>query len=416
MKINKLTIHKPKIPFDGLLVFLVFFFNNETLSNNLCLFMEQPTRIVTVAAVLYAVYRIIRYKDCLKVKPALFSIILILLVTVALIIDGSFTNGYMLLIMGIVNGTIIALFIPFKRFSELFIKISFFMSVASLLFTYLLKPLLRFAPFLFVKVTNSAGISFYDAHICYVNTAPRFFRNYGIFREPGVFAIILCFSIALVLFANPESFSRKKTYIYIGVFAVALISTFSTTGYVAALMIVLTALISRNNRTVSRGTILMIFVFVVLIAVYLFFFENMENPFEKFDSSSKSYSSYEYRIETIINGISVSFMQPIGYGLQKGISALQNANSLKTYHNTSTWISMSVYLGIPYFLLCAVAFFEFFRKKAGSMLLFLPFFLLLSGEALVYNSLIYVFIMYGMTARETSYSRLDSRSEIEEKQ
>ena len=406
MKINKLTIRKPKIPLDGILVFLIFFFNNETLSNNLCLFMEQPTRIATVAAAIYAVYRIIRYRDLIKVKVALFSVLLIALVIVALIIDGSYTNGYMLLIMGILNGAILALFIPFERFSELFIKISFFMSAASLLFTYPLKPIMRFAPFLFPRLTNSAGLVFYDAHLCYVNTNAKFFRNYGIFREPGVFAIVLCFSIALLVFAKPESFSRKKSLIYTVVFAVTLISTFSTTGYVAAMMIALISVFSRNSRGVSRSSIILVIAFVALVAAYLFFFENLENPFDKFNNASDSYSSYRYRIETIVNGVAISLRQPQGYGLQKGIYALQNANSLKSYHNTSTWISMSVYLGVPYFLLCAVSFFEFFRKKTNSMILFLPFFLLLSGEAMVYNALIYAFIMYGMTAKVSRSSRL----------
>lgn len=399
MKIKKLTIRKPKIPFDGIIVFLILFFNNETLSNNLCLFMEQPTRIVTFAAVLYALYRIIRYRDLIKVKVALFSLLLIALVIVALIIDGSYTNGYMLLIMGILNGTILALFIPFERFSELFIKATIFMSAASLLFTYILKPVMRFFPFLFPRVTNSAGIVFYDAHICYVNTSARFFRNYGIFREPGIFAIVLCFSIVLVIFAKPKNFSRKKTLIYFSVFAITLISTFSTTGYVAALLIALAAMISQNNRGVSRSSIIMVIAFVALVVVYLFFFENLENPFEKFNNTSDSYSSYRYRIETIVNGTVLSLRQPMGYGLQKGIYALQNANSLKSYHNTSTWIAMSVYLGIPYFLLCLVSFLGFFVKKTKSMIVFLPFFLLLSGEAMLYNAMIYAFIMYGMTAK-----------------
>lgn len=359
--------------------------------------MEQPVRLATAFLLGFSVYRIVRYRDMIKLRILLLTLFLSACIVVALVIDGSYTNGYVLLLMGVLNGAIVTSFITVERFYELYIKIISFLAVVSMVCTYLLKPLMSRMTFFFIPVTNSAGIPFYDAHLCYVHSGAGYIRNYGIFREPGVYAIFLCLGLAFLIFGGESRITGKKRLFFIVTLALTLISTFSTTGYVALLMIALAAVLTRRVSNSKKLTVLAITAFIVMILAFLFVSQGFENPLDKFNSSSRAYSSFLFRMETIVQGAYLSLIQPFGYGIQRGIEALRQAFTLSEYHNTSTWVSMSVYLGVPYFITCLITVFQFFRGKMKSWLLFIPFFLLLSGETLLYNPFVYVLAMYGVT-------------------
>ena len=96
-------------------------------------------------------------------------------------------------------------------------------------------------------MVNTSGMSFYNLFIVVI---PKIYyyssimvRNFGLFREPGVYQmyIILALIIQLFIFSKPN---LKITIMYI----LVLISTFSTTGYIALLLLLGTYMVKRNKN------------------------------------------------------------------------------------------------------------------------------------------------------------------------
>ena len=92
-----------------------------------------------------------------------------------------------------------------------------------------------------ILLENSAGSSEYSLILYTINGGPSvsqelygsLFRNSGCAWEPGLFSVMLCIAILFNIFQNKKIiFSKRLT-----VLTIALITTFSTTGYVMGIII-----------------------------------------------------------------------------------------------------------------------------------------------------------------------------------
>lgn len=386
-------MQKERIPIVlKVLLFLVLFFNNETLSNNLCTFVKQPTQYVSALIITYVFCYIIIHKEVLRAfnRNAFILVILFAIFTTGSYMrDSGFTNGYILLILALVSAFSLSILLEFKKFAVLFVWYMYTLSIISLVCTYILK---YFAPFLrgiFKIVTNSADVSFYNMYVCYVYSGGMYYRNFGIFREPGVYAIFLCIAIIFILLYKDE-FPQKTFTCVLFVLIGTLISTFSTTSYIALFMIIIWyGLINRQLETKY-----VIAAFLTIIILMWLSDNYIANPLEKLSSNS---SSMQYRMETIITGIELMTEKPFGYGILRGINAMSSNFGLKNYHNTSTWVAIGVYLGVPFLLTSFVSLLRFCKKRLGSIFLIIPIVLVLSGEMLIYNPFVYLLCFYGAT-------------------
>lgn len=375
-----------------LLLLLVLFFNNETLSNNLCTFVKQPTQYVSALLIVYFLYYIITHREVLRafnrnafILVTLFTIF----IPVSYMRDSGFTNGYILLILAVMSAFSLSIMLEFKKFAILFVWYMSALSVISLVCTYILKYMTPFLGGVFKIVTNSAGVSFYNMYACYVYSGKMYYRNFGIFREPGVYAIFLCIAIIFVLLYK-EELSRKAFTSILFILIGTLISTFSTTSYIALFMIIIWYGLINRRLEIKH----VVAAFLAIILLMWFSDSYVANPLEKLNSDS---SSMQYRMETIITGIELMTEKPFGYGILRGINAMSSNYSLKYYHNTSTWVAIGVYLGIPFLLTSFITLLRFCKKRLGSVFLVIPIVLVLSGEMLIYNPFVYILCFYGAT-------------------
>lgn len=384
---------KERIP-TGLkmLLFFVLFFNNETLSNNLCTFVKQPTQYVSALLIVYFLYYIITHRGILRAfnrNAFILVTLFVIFIEASYMRDSGFTNGYILLILAVMSAFSLSIMLEFKKFAILFVWYMSALSVISLLCTYILKYVAPFLGGIFKIVTNSAGVSFYNMHVCYVYSGKMYYRNFGIFREPGVYAIFLCIAIIFILLYK-EELSRKAFTSILFILIGTLVSTFSTTSYIALFMIIIWY--GLINRRLEIKYVVAAFLAIILL---MWFSDSyIANPLKKLSSDS---SSMQYRMETIITGIKLMAEKPFGYGILRGINAMSSNYSLKKYHNTSTWVAIGVYLGIPFLLASFITFLRFCKKRLGSIFLVIPIVLLLSGEMLIYNPFVYILCFYGAT-------------------
>lgn len=373
--------------FFKVMLFLLLVFNNETLANNLCSFVYQPTQYVVAIILICVVISSIsqdRFRYFNK-NLCLAAAFLVCCIGCVAVFDSA-RNGYNVLGVALIATVAIVSFVEIEDFALFYIDSITCLSVYSLVCTYVLK----FFTSGFGVVSNSSGVSFYNYGLCYVHIGNSYYRNFGLFREPGVFAYFICMAIVLLLTINTNNENRRRDSFSLIVLIITLISTFSTTGYLAlAVIIVWLTLIKKN---IQLKTVCVLLALTIIMA--FFTSRAIENPLSKLNKNS---SSFQFRIETVRTAMGLIVQHPLGLGINKGLAAMKDNYGLPAYHNTNTWTTLGVYLGVPYMLCSLAGFWKFSRKVLDSVLLFMPFLLLLSGELLIYDPFFYVFVLYGFS-------------------
>lgn len=377
-----------------LIFVLLFYFNNETLPNNLSQFVSQPCMYVAIGElIVFAISG--KFNNLVRGYSLIVAIVSILLVFFSGMFDSVYSNGYNLLIMNILVAVTFVSLLPYEVFVKYFVQVTVFFAIASILITYPLSPLVRTLPL--PHVTNSAGVSFTNAALCYLVDYDGYLRNTGIFREAGVWGGFL--SVALILLiTNRALFSKKLFNTYSIVLIATILSTFSTTCFLVLLVIYLVFLL--KNRGKDKGGWFSLIVLIIGIAAFFYFRGTIEEIDNTFNKLSRDSSSYQTRTEVIINSVSVMFNNPLGLGIVNGAAALMQSNTLDAFHNTSTLVAAGVYFGILFLIIYVAGIFLFCKKKLGSWLYFVPIVLLLSGEQYIFNPWWYMLLFYGINQTE----------------
>jgi len=326
-------------------------------------------------------------------------------VTLAYFYDGRYTNGYVLLFMAYFSAVLIVNEIKMVDFCKLFMYFMEVLAISSLVLTYLAKPFLGYMGSFVPVVSNSSGFSFYNAHLAYVAVNSSYIRNFGIFREPGIFAIYLCIALIMTItLLNKKYVSRPIAKIVI--FIVTIVSTFSTTGYICMLLITLLIGISSSSRKRTRIVFFVVFFAVCGYLIYLNLgYSDVVNPLNKFFNKE---SSYDYRMDSFFNGLELILEKPFGYGILNGLSIMQNKSSLTSFHNINTFISLAVYLGVAPVIALIYGFYKYIYRLTKQWLLIVPIIILFSSEQLVNNPLTYIIFLYGIT----KFSLRDNADEL----
>lgn len=386
------------------LILLSFLFNNETLANNLCLFMNQPCLLVGIGGCALLVLCLLQGCRIPAWQTVLLGFMMACVVLVQFFDRGT-TNGYFLILMNLALAYAITVLAGPERFRMLFSRFMTVITVYSLVCTYLLKRILLRLPMLFPLVTNSAGYTFIDAHAAYVMKDLSYYRNYGLFREPGVFAAFLCLAL---LFELTDKTPRRSRATVCLILAAGVISTFSAAGYLAMAFVFVIRFLQDGRIPGKLG--IWVSAAAALLMIALCFGVTDDNLFSGvFQKFSGSNSSMRYRMESILDGFAISAKHRfLGIGIQNGTRELQMANNLSRYHNTSTVTAMLVYFGLPYLALSAAGLLRFCRAQLGSILYLIPIVFLMSSQQFIFNVIFYSLILYGFTvsdrgSREVQY-------------
>ena len=105
-----------------LIFVLLFYFNNETLPNNLSQFVSQPCMFVAIGElVLFIISG--RFNNLTKGYSLIVALVSILLVFFSGMFDSVYSNGYNLLIMNILVAITFVSLLPYEIFVKYFVKV-----------------------------------------------------------------------------------------------------------------------------------------------------------------------------------------------------------------------------------------------------------------------------------------------------
>lgn len=122
-------------------------------------------------------------------------------------------------------------FVSYKETAKYYVIILSVLSVYSLIAQYCLKGLAEMGKLNVPVFFNSSGWDFYNFGLSYVVTWEFWHRNFGIFREPGVYQ----FFILLALYLNNYAVDWKRQWVMWGInliLAVTMFTTYAVGGFI----------------------------------------------------------------------------------------------------------------------------------------------------------------------------------------
>lgn len=174
-------------------------------------------------------------------------------------------NNYLMFIKIAVSIIIVFLFfskVSFASFKESYVSVVVLLAVISLIFY----PLYMTVPNLSNVFVFQSGRYSYSTFILYSHCVGSF-RNGGMFWEPGAFMVFL--NLALLF----EVLSKKVSLFKIIVLSAAIITTFSTTGYIALALTIILLLFTKYERKIDKTKkrivlVISIIAFLILLGFF----------------------------------------------------------------------------------------------------------------------------------------------------
>lgn len=285
-----------------------------------------------------------------------------------------------------------------KIFTDIIAFLSFF-SICIFIGYYLAPGIIKAAP----VVINKAGSIAYNWFFCVVSP-DRFFRNNGIFWEPGAFQTFINIAILFEIFSEEKNKKKKIITLYI-----ALILTFSTTGFIAGIINLIIMILheSRFELTKKLKAILALLTIAILTYFILpllpdtiggvaFGFKKI-TMFLSGTSTNNNVTSASVRYDSIYYPLKYFFMHPIFGGANNGMDAIKQ----EMLHEmvTCTPANYFAMYGLFYGLIAFYGMYRSMGKYAKTRLLnilaFLMLLVSLFSEQYVNYIIINVFLLLG---------------------
>lgn len=177
-----------------------------------------------------------------KMKNVRFTVFLLAMMLMTMLTAGIYFDLDVAAILNLLFALVIISSYSEEVFAYWYCKIMGFLACCSLVgFTiyYVARGVLNAFP----QVVWHAGIRFANMIVTLVPlTMEDYFRNWGIFREPGFYSVFLIIALVFELFSLQKP---KKAIVYIEI--VSLVTTFSTMGIVALILVLAAYILNRKD-------------------------------------------------------------------------------------------------------------------------------------------------------------------------
>lgn len=406
---NYVVINKTKLFFVYFLIGVVVLLDDSywfsTSGITLLSTLKNVVYVLLPIALLFA-FRFKVRPSSRQVLVLLFTVVIIVLSS--LVNGNSFIGGPLLLICLIVSGLLISNNIDIVQFSKCFIDIIFYISIYSLLISLLLLVGVL-SPSVIYNIADVPTFTFGGCVYFPTWIVDGLYRNCGIFREPGIFQVYLNIALLLQLFVLKAA-DKKKVI----VFAVGVLSTFSTAGIIILVFILVLFLFSayKTKNSFLYGASLIIIVLYVFNSSLF-----REESFNKLEYGLDSKSTLA-RVSSITVPAEIFMESPIfGRGmsdysdeyeriLYKQYRTPYGAEGLSTNTIMTVLGVWGIFIG-AYYLLGLLLFSKTIchRDRSKSFLVFIAILMMISNEAIVYSLLLQIMIMYGYASSPIAYSQ-----------
>lgn len=356
---------------------------------NTMYFYAKYVILIFVLLILFVKYRAVK-------KNIIFMISVLLSFFIFNAIVSDFKFGFIYNVILLLTSLAFANEYSLELFKKNFCVIVCFLSICSLVgyFVNLFIPQLL-SPF--PDLYNSENISFKNCYL-YVTFPSLPLRNFGIFREPGVYMVYL--NIALFL----EWFSEKPSVNRIVLFLFTLLTTLSTAGFIIGTITLIGGIIYKRRFKDA----IMLTPIICIVYYFLTLEDSIFNTmlFGKLEEGTDS-GSTAARVASIMVPLEMFFSNPLGVGpdtydvLFPIMSIRLYGVSIEPEVSTNTFLK---YLAVYGFCVCFLYFFYLvrfvrfcFQDRYLILLFMLILLLALSNEDLRTSIFFNIMIAYGIS-------------------
>lgn len=325
------------------------------------------------------------------IKKSQVVIIVFLFYVINALLTG-FKVGFIYNALVLYFGTVFCLSVPFNQFKKMFVGIVYVIALFSIIlyFLNLLYPqVITYLP----SFSNSQDIPFYHAGLS-ATVEGYSMRNFGLFREPGVYMIYL--NIALLFEILSDNMSMKRVLVFI----LAIFTTLSTSGFLIG-AIIMSILVFRSEK---KSYSLMLIVLMILAYFYVSTNETINN--ELFHKIQEQTYSYYARLSSITVPLYMILHNPLGVGpdmydvLFPKISYSLYSVVIRASDSTNTFLKLLAVYGPFIFIIYSYYFIRFCScfsaKNIVRLLVFIVLLLCLSNEDLRTSVFFCIMIGYGI--------------------
>lgn len=408
----KVAIKTKQLLLDFFVFLIIFYISDSSLQfgtyDNI-LFIRGTQLFIIICGVLSLVIVKKIYKD--NLAKALF---ISACVVTSFLVNRNINANDIFIIILIFTGLFFSTLYSFDTLIKCYDDVLLTISVISLIFF----GIECFAPQLlhiFPQIKNVGGYKFYNAilYMAPVENQTRVNQNYGIFREPGVYQMYLILGILFQLYKK-NGFQIKRIVIYI----VTLLTTLSTTGYIALLGIFILLLVKRDElEKWQKNIVLMLLPVFFIFALYLIAQSNTEySIFGKFKglfalrrSGETMNISMVYRIGSVIVNLKLFFRNILfGIGFTEVYRCFpivaDQLFRVAINYPTDTFFFHFARFGLFYGCSWGVAYFSltnlFTERRIERIIVFSILLVLLCTENYTNTIIIYILFWYGLTAKK----------------
>ena len=236
--------------------------------------------------------------------------------------------------LAVLFGVFVSLFLSLEEGAKLYLKILCVLSVYSLLCAYGLRFLPDRGLLKLPVVVNSAKTEFYFFGASFVPITFVKFRNFGIFREPGVYQYFLILGLYLNNYQVRWD-SEKKLWAVNLLLAVTTVSTFATGGLVELVLLVVVLFFDKGWYRKKAGKLAAGAVILLggAVTVYSFatkglLYAGIMDALSKFDPNHESMTD---RAGSIMENTKIFLRHPLlGGGIREVLYVVANNTSSST--------------------------------------------------------------------------------------
>ncbi|PAW30082.1 hypothetical protein BKC07_04445 [Peribacillus simplex] len=342
----------------------------------------------------------------ISVEKLLFMLLLVILLLLNKLLTNDNSAFYFILVITIGLAYFATELFDFIKFKSAYSMVISFLCLFSIIVTYTV----LFFPNLFIGWLPSIyhgpnSMRFLDAGLNFVYL-PEYgvqYRNYSIFREPGVFQFYIIIALIFELWINDGPPKKSRIFLY----CITLVSTFSTVGLITGIIVLFSYLISDMKNSNNKVKWL-IGVFVFFIAFTLGYFkipfvqEGLNDSFGKLSGGGGSMAS---RSGSLISYFNAWYNKPfIGWGYTRGVYEAGELYLKKyTEDNTNTIFTNLAFFGLAYgatYQYLLIKFVSLSKKDlVVKLIIFIVLMLTINSQRFIESMIIFMLLFYSISKK-----------------
>lgn len=322
---------------------------------------------------------------------------------------------YFSILLCLLFSVFLTYFTTYREISKYYVVMLCFLSVYSVVATYGLREYAqagRIAPDIFY---NSNEWDFYNFGFAYAVTWESWYRNFGIFREPGVYQFFILLAVYLNNYAVQWD-KAWKLWACNTILAVTMVTTFAVGGYAELGLFVLFLYFDKKFYREKWGRIAGLAAVVAFAAAAVFLFIQIEAEafgntvfYEFYDMFLRLFTKSDSatdRLDAILTNFSFIIRNPlVGDTIAKVLHG--------TNHNTSSTLLLYAILGFVGGTVNVAAWVALTwkreRRVIGNLILLLILFMSFNTQNLVANVFFWLFPMMALVERGLPLMKLSGK-------